>query len=115
MIRDMTTNQLILCIFVIMIISSLMFWNKRKELKPLENTLFEFTGYRFSHFLLYMVAGYFFPEKWLLFLVAGIIWEILESIYRQIQNDKWWGGPKDYVVDIIVNMAGFFTGAYLTG
>ena len=111
---NLTNNQIIACAVVVMLFCSVLFIKARNQLKPFENTIFKFSGYRLGHFILYMIAGYLFPEKWVLFLCIGIVWEILEAIFNKIEGGKWWGNATDHASDVFVNMAGFFTGAYLT-
>ena len=81
-------------------------------------------GWSISHLLFYMLLGYLFPNKIILTLSLGIIWELFETyigIYKpyifqefgfcstDISN-VWWYGKFS---DIIVNFIGFIIGQYL--
>ena len=80
-------------------------------------------GWSISHLLFYMLLGYLFPNKIILTLSLGIIWELFETyigIYKPIifkdfgfcstDNSKvWWYGK---ISDIIVNFIGFMIGQY---
>ena len=111
---NLTNKQIIAYAVIVMFFCSIIFIKARNQLKPLENTIFNFSGYRLGHFILYMIVGYLFPEKWVLFLCIGIVWEILEAIFNKIEGTDWWGNATGHISDIFVNMTGFFTGAYLT-
>ena len=81
-------------------------------------------GWSISHLLFYMLLGYLFPNKIILTLSLGIIWELFETfigIYKpnifkdygfcSTDNSKvWWHGKFS---DIIVNFIGFIIGQYL--
>ncbi len=85
-----------------------------------------------SHFLLFMLLGYMFPDKLLLMMILGIIWEFIETYLgtqklklfgRRVvligntnengetksndEDDSWWYGR---VTDIAFNLMGLITG-----
>ena len=71
------------------------------------------TPWRITHFLLYLVAGYIYPHKLVLFTSFGILWEFLEYLLRSCFTDPYWGEGWDYTQDIIANVSGFITGAII--
>lgn len=82
-----------------------------------------------SHFILFLILGILFPECDVLIITAGILWELFEMLMASITasgrqpvractgcqleySDNWWAGS---FKDIIMNVAGFYTGkAYIT-
>lgn len=38
-------------------------------------------GWAFTHFFLYLLLGYFYPNEYLFLIIIGIIWEIYEYLY----------------------------------
>lgn len=82
-------------------------------------------GWGILHFIFYGVLAYMYPKKYcLLFIwVGGIIWEIVESIFKDhpfyiskcnytFDTDKgsWWYGRWQ---DIVMNSAGMLCGYYI--
>lgn len=85
-----------------------------------------FTIWSLSHFILYFILGYYFPNCGCIIISIGIIWEIIEeslgyvfpkiNVKQQnglVESVRWWKGS---VFDIIVDILGFYLGkaAYLT-
>ena len=79
-----------------------------------------------SHFILYLILGFLFPDYQLEFILIGIGWELLEClmgrICRQFSSVKKEEDAKgvEYVYwmsgsfkDIIFNIAGLYTGVLL--
>ena len=77
-----------------------------------------------SHFLLWFIIGLLFPNHYVLALILGIIWELLEVIFveqKHIYNflKKYWLLPERYWnekktnkgMDLILNMSGYFVGS----
>jgi hypothetical protein len=77
-----------------------------------------------SHFLLFLILGFLFPDCGVFIITAGILWEIFESIMAIIQGGPqqtvksgsgnsveyeftWWAGS---FKDIFMNTTGFFIG-----
>jgi hypothetical protein len=73
-------------------------------------------GWLISHYVVFFLAGYFYPTTFKLAMIIGIIWEISEytiSYFSKIMNDSlgiWWYGQYK---DVIVNLLGFISGRYL--
>ena len=65
------------------------------------------TFWKISHFLFYMILGYFFPEEWWVAIAIGVFWEVFELVAGRCTGDKWWHGTAS---DIVVNIFGFATG-----
>jgi len=76
-----------------------------------------------SHFILYFILGFFFPQCFLLLMVIGVAFEMLETFVGYLTRKKndsgakaagveysenWWAGS---VRDIFVNALGFIAGA----
>lgn len=94
--------------------------------------------WRISHFLMYFVLGFLFPQCWLFLVVIGFFWELFEfavqffayqdrhridnrdndASYRQQQtaapaidyDTVWWTGSFQ---DIVYNLLGLFAGVML--
>lgn len=92
--------------------------------------------WRISHFLMYFVLGFLFPQCWLFLVIVGFLWEVFEftiqyfayqnrrtvdnqnrQSYRQqtaspaIDYDTvWWTGSFQ---DIVYNLLGLFVGVML--
>ena len=97
-------------------------------------------GWLLSHFVLFAICGYFFPNNFYFAMLLGILWEIVEHLqlltfasscknnegnksslikYQFIFEDKsqnndinknWWYGRYE---DIIVDFLGFVTGYFI--
>lgn len=74
----------------------------------------EFDGWGISHFILYFILGYLYPNNLLLFTLIGIMWEFIEqcvhvkSIYDDDPiKEKWWVGKMS---DIGMNSFGLILG-----
>ena len=77
----------------------------------LSTPIIEFTGWRISHFLLHLLLGFLFPNKFILFFCLGILWEIIEYIIGLVTNSNWWGETLwAHFQDIIANSLGFVIG-----
>jgi len=79
-----------------------------------------------SHFILFFILGYFFPECWGYLIFFGILWELFEVVMfyvtsqetqvvrtadRRIEyTNNWWAGSYK---DVLMNTLGA-TGGYLT-
>lgn len=83
------------------------------------------SGWGLSHFILYTILGYYFPQYFAIILSLGILWEIIEArffpllgmnyITRVLLNGDverldWWKGGQ---YDIVINTLGFLFGIYL--
>jgi len=82
-------------------------------------------GWSISHIMFYIGAGFLFPNCWKMFIILGILWELLECIvgtmYKsgltessEINNDKayqvFWEGRWS---DLVMNTIGFIIGFIL--
>ena len=73
-------------------------------------------GWLISHYVVFFLAGYFYPTTFKLAMIIGIIWEICEYIIgycSKNMNDSlgsWWYGQYQ---DVIVNLLGFISGRYV--
>lgn len=81
-----------------------------------------------THFLLFLLLGILFPHCDVIIIGAGILWEVFEMLLgaflgggmrqplRQTTDSlveyrgNWWGGS---IQDIVMNIAGFYTGKML--
>ena len=79
-----------------------------------------------GHFTLYFVIGLFWKHKYIIILVLGILWEIIEHILINNEYTKsllvwFWPIPEKYIndtfdhsiTDIIINMIGYTIGSNL--
>ena len=77
-----------------------------------------------NHILMWIVIGYIYPSKYYSALFLGILWEIFEqfvvyekNLYRLVKTywpvpEKYWNETKtNSVIDIGVNMAGYYIGS----
>ena len=65
---------------------------------------------RVTHIICYMFLGYIFHNKFILIMVLGIGWELVECTLRYIRRDKYWGEGSDHISDIFANALGFLIG-----
>lgn len=81
------------------------------------------SGWGISHFIMYFIIGYLYPNCWIEATILGIIWELVECVLGKIfvNNDNkpddstrkytlWWSGTFE---DIILNSAGLICGITL--
>lgn len=82
-------------------------------------------GWAFLHFACYLIITYIFPKYWITIWICGVLWEIIEFIFKdhpfyfsgckyKLTTDKaegWWYGRYE---DIIVNTLGMYLGYYLS-
>ena len=97
---------------------------------PLETPLvLGLDGWSVTHFLFFLVIGYFFPKTFIFSMTAGICWELFEHWYGKFRpgwlggygdcndlasdNDtgNWWYGKWS---DIVCNASGFLLGRGLS-
>lgn len=77
----------------------------------------------FSHFVLYTILGFLFPQCWLIIMILGIIWEGIEVLAgclfekekqkgfsTSLYQGKWWQAN---LYDPLFNAMGFIVGAGL--
>lgn len=63
-----------------------------------------------SHLIIYFIIGKLCQNKYLLFFLFGVLWEIFEKIYGHLTNDEvYWtgGGYVNQFSDICMNMLGY--------
>jgi hypothetical protein len=79
-----------------------------------------------SHFILFLVLGYFFPDCWVYLVIAGITWELLEMVMSHLTGHQrqavkvsdarveysgnWWAGS---FKDVFMDVAGLIVGILL--
>ena len=91
--------------------------------------IWDLDGWSISHFTLFFILGYFYPDKMYFSLFPGLMWEAFEHYYGQnrpgflggfgdcmttdpnVKNGAWWYGR---LSDIIVNYLGFVIGSYMS-
>lgn len=78
-------------------------------------------GWSISHFVAFYIAGFLFPQQWVLIFILGVLWELVENIGADLVNfeekskltdsnmyqNKWMCGN---LSDIIFNSIGLFLG-----
>ena len=72
--------------------------------------LFECDLWCVSHFMMYLLLGYYSPKYWALSSVLSILWEYFE-VFMEKRNVYILSNVKN---DIITNSLGLFTGIILT-
>lgn len=95
---------------------------KQFDLPMLENCC---SWWPISHFILFSLIGFFFPNCAFIAIVGGILWELLEmfisSLMKQNRqairidtgieySENWFAGSTK---DIILNIFGFYTGQFV--
>lgn len=80
-----------------------------------------------SHFILFFILGYFFPECWWELIIFGVLWELFEVVMwlfmkrgrQSVRNTQsgtieysadWWAGS---FKDVLMNSIGVLTGVLL--
>jgi hypothetical protein len=115
--------------FVIFIVYGLSLYSKGfdkiAQSDPLNKILLQrgehaLCGWGISHFVMYLIIGYLFPDCWQEATILGIIWELIEYAigFFFINEDTqpgvkykiWWSGS---VQDIVLNTAGLAVGVLL--
>lgn len=127
-------------IFILIIVMIVFYWflllsvngNEERSVyaDPLNKIVFEApflerccSWWPISHFILFTVIGFLFPECDVMAILAGIGWELAEvGVYygigqnrqgvrkgntNKIEYGTWWAGSTK---DIVMNIAGFYTG-----
>ena len=64
-----------------------------------------------SHFLLFFVAGKLCPNKFWLFFVIGVLWEIIEASYGYMTDSlEYWtsDGIHGQAMDVAMNTLGYY-------
>jgi len=89
----------------------------------------ELDGWSLTHFLLFIIVGYMFPDKYVMALAIGCGWELFENYYGEnrpgwlggygdcdklasgkTEDGNWWYGKW---TDIVMNTLGIIVGVYL--
>ncbi len=65
---------------------------------------------RVTHVISYMFLGYVFPDRFIIIMLLGVGWELVEWTLAALMRDPYWGVGQDYANDIIANAAGFLIG-----
>jgi len=83
-------------------------------------------GWGIAHFFFYGMLGYLFPQRWLFITMCGILWELIETVFKDhpfylskcnYSMGKeggavgWWYGRWE---DIIMNTLGMVLGIVLS-
>jgi hypothetical protein len=92
-------------------------------MKPISQT---FDINHFNHLFLYIIFGIIFFKKYLLAFIISILWAYFEILIIRIKplynlTKKYWIVPEKYwnethinkLIDIIINMIGFFIGSLI--
>ena len=74
--------------------------------------------WRSSHFILFAILGFAFPDSGILMITLGVLWEICEATLRiktkctPIGNEcvEWWTSS---FYDVVLDVAGFISGRLL--
>lgn len=85
-------------------------------------------GWGMSHFLFFMLLGYWFPDKLLFITLLGVGWELVEMLFKEHPfylskceytastpgegYAHWWTGRWQ---DLVMNTSGLVLGAWLSG
>jgi hypothetical protein len=77
-----------------------------------------------SHLIIWITIGYYFPKHYYYALLLGILWELFEYMVVNVNTfyvlaKTYWFVPEKYwnekiynsILDIIINMAGYYIGS----
>jgi hypothetical protein len=124
---------IILIIFIYWIFLELSYGNLHAQKDFLNQKVFEgpwlencCSWWPISHFFLFAILGYLWPDCWLPFLVLGILWEFVESgmsiavgterqpivtdLGKVEYSQNWWAGSSK---DVVMDLFGLFAGKFL--
>ena len=110
---DEQLRNLLLIYFVTglaMFITVLVRTYRKKDFTFMKYKLFECDLWCVSHFMMYLLLGYYSPKYWTLSSVLSILWEYFE-VFMEKRNVYILSNVKN---DIITNSLGLFTGIILT-
>lgn len=65
---------------------------------------------RVTHVISYMFLGYVFPNRFIIIMLLGVGWELIEWTLAALMRDPYWGVGQDYASDIVANAVGFTIG-----
>jgi len=65
---------------------------------------------RVTHVISYMFLGYVFPDRFVVIMLLGVGWEIVEWTLASLMRDPYWGVGQDYACDVVANAVGFLIG-----
>lgn len=102
-------------------------YDSKKDILMKKLGILDLDGWSIAHFVTYLVAGYNFPDKKIIFIITSIVWELFETFLGtkygknfvigvgdcSLSTDTkelWWYGR---LSDIIVNIVGLYVGIYL--
>jgi hypothetical protein len=69
--------------------------------------------YTIYHIIIYMIFGYFFPNKWIYAITISFLWEIFEYILNIFVHSYSSFGAEtliNRIIDIIYNLFGYYLG-----
>lgn len=79
-----------------------------------------------NHMIFWCIIGYFYPNKYFIVIVLGILWELFEKfiVYNKTLYyfvKKYWPVPEKYwnetnknsIIDIFANLLGYYIGSKL--
>lgn len=126
--------KMIILICIIISISIIIYGQIRCKLKfndPLlkpitinNKQLFDLDGWSITHFIFFLILGYYFNNHIIFIIFMGTLWEVIEIIFGKIsytlpaleschvknKNSDWWYGRMS---DIYINIIGVFCGYFL--
>ncbi len=75
------------------------------------------TLYTITHFIIYFIMSFYFPNRWFLIIIFSIVWEIFESFLHiaynkilKLESDYWHEVHINKLFDIVFNLSGYGAG-----
>jgi len=96
-----------------MFLMALMIIFMHRYMSVLEKKIVEdynITYWHISHFTYYFILGLLCPNNYCLFMLMGVLWELIERVYGKMigQEDYWTSnGLTGQITDIIMNATGY--------
>ena len=67
--------------------------------------------YTILHLLIYIIIGYYYPNKWLHIIIISFLWEIFEYIVHKFNSNSFFKeSSTNKIFDIIINLVGYYLG-----
>jgi hypothetical protein len=111
--RDLSNTTLLRMAIVGYVVGAVMYYViKGRFVGKLLTEQIQFFGSlsRVTHVIGYMFLGYVFPDRFIIVMLLGAGWEMVEWTLASLMQDPYWGIGQDYARDIIANAVGFLVG-----
>ncbi len=70
-----------------------------------------FNEYTILHLIIYIIIGYYYPNKWIFIIIISFLWEIIEYILDKYKMCSFCEEIiMNKIIDIIFNLLGYYLG-----